>query len=306
MRRIRYIDIARAFAIILIVFGHAISHSDHVGNLYKFIYSFHVALFFFISGILTINIESNFGEYLKKKFIRIMIPYFIWATLFLIPFILFTDGNEIFNLNSNNGLNVMLLKIIYGNGNNDALNQNTPLWFLPTLFCMSIINYFIIKINEKINNRISNKNVDIIIYILLVVIGFMSTKIKFYLPWGINNAIAFENIFYLGYIFSKYDIMKYLKQNRYIPFIFLLIGIISCYLNTTIVSIAEFRYGMYLLAVLSGTLISIFILWLAYCINESILIEKIGYDSMGILIFHKIIIVVFQTKLRNNYPVINK
>ena len=50
MKRITYLDIARAFAIIFIVIGHTLVHSQHCSLVFKFLYSFHVLLFFILSG----------------------------------------------------------------------------------------------------------------------------------------------------------------------------------------------------------------------------------------------------------------
>jgi acyltransferase len=58
MARIQLVDIARGIAILLVLFGHAIEvffQSPHLGpvimTVWKFIYSFHVPLFYFLSGV---------------------------------------------------------------------------------------------------------------------------------------------------------------------------------------------------------------------------------------------------------------
>ena len=87
-KRLSYIDITRAFAIIFIVIGHAIPYSAHCHWILKFVYSFHVFLFFFLSGY-TFSVNKKFTEFLKNKFLRIMVPYYFWAAAFLVPYILF-------------------------------------------------------------------------------------------------------------------------------------------------------------------------------------------------------------------------
>lgn len=89
--RVKYIDITRAIAMLLIVLGHALVYSEHCTGIYKFIYSFHVVLFFVISGF-TFSAKKRFLEFVKGKFLRIMVPYFVWAFLFLIPYALFASG----------------------------------------------------------------------------------------------------------------------------------------------------------------------------------------------------------------------
>lgn len=49
--RIEYIDILRGFAIFLVTLGHVLEKSGyHESSLFAFIYSFHMPLFFCISG----------------------------------------------------------------------------------------------------------------------------------------------------------------------------------------------------------------------------------------------------------------
>ena len=105
--RLSFIDIARAFAIIFIVLGHSVAYSNHCTNVFKFVYSFHVYLFFFLSGY-TFSTNKKIKEFIKTKFKRIMIPYYFWALAFLIPYALLgkfvgstLDKATTFNLKGN-------------------------------------------------------------------------------------------------------------------------------------------------------------------------------------------------------------
>lgn len=63
-KRIEYLDYAKGIGIILVVLGHILIK----GNIKIYIYSFHMPLFFIISGYLFnyINI-INFKEVINKK-----------------------------------------------------------------------------------------------------------------------------------------------------------------------------------------------------------------------------------------------
>ena len=65
-KRIEYLDIARGIGILLVVLGHndfaALSPFFH-----QVIYSFHIPLFFFLSGYF-INASISFFEYSRKRF----------------------------------------------------------------------------------------------------------------------------------------------------------------------------------------------------------------------------------------------
>ena len=295
MARLKYIDVARAFAIFFIVFGHALSHSMNIEPIYKFIYSFHVSAFFIISGYVFKIKSASFKDFLKKKLLRIMVPYLFWAIVFLIPYIfLILNISDVFNLNNENNIFVLLAKILYGNGNNDSLNQNTSLWFLPALFSMQVINYFVIKFA----NRVDKKECYILVYIVFLIIGFLANKfLHIYLPWGLNTALECGNLFYLGFLLNKFKIIEKIKEKFIFFILFAVVGVIACYTNNTIVAMVEYRYGVYILAMMSGIFISLAMIYISLWLENKKILLKVGMNTMGILIFHKIIILIFQTKM---------
>lgn len=56
-KRIEYIDIARGMAMLLVILGHCFTSVDATLN--KFILSFHMPLFFFLSGFTCNRLESK-------------------------------------------------------------------------------------------------------------------------------------------------------------------------------------------------------------------------------------------------------
>ena len=77
-----YITIAKAIGIILMVVGH----SGCPDALFRFIYLFHMPLFFFCSGIFMENMTNNDAVtiYLKRRIIGLYIPFVKWSLLFLL------------------------------------------------------------------------------------------------------------------------------------------------------------------------------------------------------------------------------
>ena len=69
--RILWLDAAKFIGIFAIVLGHTLRD----GSIQHYLYSFHVALFFFLSGI-TFKTTSykGFCDFVKKRFRTIMIP----------------------------------------------------------------------------------------------------------------------------------------------------------------------------------------------------------------------------------------
>lgn len=85
MRRIVWIDIAKAICIILVVIGHYIpeTHPLWYGEMRKVIYTFHMPLFMFASGYIYIATkkEISYSEFIWRKVKRLMVPYLTVSVL---------------------------------------------------------------------------------------------------------------------------------------------------------------------------------------------------------------------------------
>lgn len=85
------LDIAKGIGISLVVFGHVINGltaarivgtQDFIQNIYYIIYTFHMPLFFFLSG-LTVerSLAKGTTNFLKGKAATIIVPYVVWSVL---------------------------------------------------------------------------------------------------------------------------------------------------------------------------------------------------------------------------------
>ena len=123
--RIKWIDVSRALALILVVLGHTL----RTGIVRNMIYAFHVPYFFFISGLVAdkeLSVKS-----ICKEAKRILIPYYSFG---LISIAVYGALGSIAASNFNMGTDSTwenIGKLIYGYSN---LKFNAPLWFLPALF----------------------------------------------------------------------------------------------------------------------------------------------------------------------------
>jgi len=134
--RLAYIDIARGLGILLVVLGHTLAEANyHVQNpavffLGRLIYSFHMPLFFFLSGLF-FKPELGFLDLLKRRFDSILKPYLF--TLFLVYFVSVFYDKAL-------GLTTAvtrMIKALYGNSYYLELYWS-QLWFLPALFAVSL------------------------------------------------------------------------------------------------------------------------------------------------------------------------
>ncbi|MDR1258863.1 MAG: acyltransferase family protein [Tannerellaceae bacterium] len=134
MKRITYIEIARAVCIILVVVGHYIPEDSPAWyvTLHDAIYSFHMPLFMFVSGYvyrLSFRETIRYKEFVRKKFNRLMIPYFL-VSLFVISIKLLTERD----LHVENPVSLSsFYEIFY------LPSAGAFLWFVYTLFFIFLI-----------------------------------------------------------------------------------------------------------------------------------------------------------------------
>ena len=118
----------RAFAILLVIAGHANAFNDPVKN---WIYSFHMPLFFIISG-LTLSEKKLSLKLVEKKVRGLLVPYIVWGLVYSS----LTSGN--------------LVKLCYGSYPSiSSAGSLTSLWFLPTMFIAYFISQILIKIRKS-------------------------------------------------------------------------------------------------------------------------------------------------------------
>ncbi len=139
-KRLEYFDLAKGIGILLVILGHITYISP---PLRIWIFSFHMPLFFIISGMLIHYKREdslNYRDIFKKKAKGLLIPYFYFSILTI-----FAD---------------ICLLLLFQVGSWEVIWQNcfytcsfygiSTLWFLPALFFGENLFLFIIKTFSKL------------------------------------------------------------------------------------------------------------------------------------------------------------
>ena len=75
-KRIDWIDAAKGFAILLVMMGH----SDPPEVVMTWLYTFHVPLFFFLSGyVFKIKNGENFLSFVRRKIFTLVVPMILFS-----------------------------------------------------------------------------------------------------------------------------------------------------------------------------------------------------------------------------------
>jgi len=78
-----YLDNLKGFLILLVVLGHCIQATDvdYDNNLvFRYIYSFHMPLFMFVSGFVSYRSQMKW-QTVRRRFVQLIVPFLAWALL---------------------------------------------------------------------------------------------------------------------------------------------------------------------------------------------------------------------------------
>ena len=216
--RITWIDELKGLAIILVMFGHAIFPDILKVELY----SFHIPLFFFLSGyVFSIKKYNNFREFLKSKIRSLIIPLlsfsiFIFVFDFVVRYLILETisiQNLLFEIP---GFFIQIRGTFLGGS----------LWFLTCLFVSEIMFYFIIKITKNDKTKI------FLIIVISAVVGAIYFKyINKLLPWAIDAALTAIFFLGIGYLSKEFKEKVDKIVDVRIAILLVIINVSSAYFN---------------------------------------------------------------------------
>ena len=217
--RYNELDLMKGIGILLVYLGHNFNLVDFEKNgiflyIYRTIYSFHMPLFFLISGFLmNIGKEIQLKKYYVHKTKRILIPYFFINLIDFFPRTLFPNL-----VNSKFDMWEVFFK------------GTTITWFIYTLFMIFIIFPFLEK-------YILKKDRYYLFGIILILVNYFKVFSKIEI-FSINVVVGYLLYFYIGYIIRSIYKNKIINGIWNKNIIFLMFGVIflvfsykSFYLN---------------------------------------------------------------------------
>ena len=183
-KRIEYIDVAKFLALLLVVFCHSFKECSFVA----FAYSFHLPVFFFLSGM-TLKVDGlPFGDFLVKKLRGYIVPMFGLGIITLLFSLLV---REILNWPIGD-------KFIY-EGIARIINQTRTyaLWFLSALFLANLMLY---GLNRLFKGRLVLMGIGTL---AILGIGILfNQKYNVNLVWNFDAALFGITFTYFGFLFT--------------------------------------------------------------------------------------------------------
>ena len=224
-KRIGVIDIARFYAMALVFYGHFIERIMMLKNpaaavQYKFIYSFHMMLFFVLAGYVIREhyIEFGFGKYLKHRFISRLLPFLFFTAIFMVLPVFFSGDFFQLKLPSVQGYIGGLIATAFG-----MPMFCIPSWFILMIFSVELVHYGAFRFLKSSNLKI------LIGAVVFYVVGYwLNLKLDIVNPmkgrvigWNylfIHEAITMYAFYLMGiYLSRKKFLMDKVSPKSVIP-----------------------------------------------------------------------------------------
>ncbi|HEX7713937.1 MAG TPA: acyltransferase family protein [Bacillota bacterium] len=275
--RFDFIDLLKGLGIFLVVWGHTMTPRS------VFIYSFHMPLFFFISGYLHRN--KPIQEFFIGKIKRLLIPYAlvtVLSWLFYLVVIIIQGNSE--------QLTIHLPKIaslFTGSARNGG---NDPIWFLTCLFVVSAL-FWLYQNFLKDDKRIA------VVIAAGSLIGYLLGAARILLPFKIDAAFSGLVFYFGGYLLRKRsDLTTLDKLGKPIVIITVALCLVAQFIlarfNVALtgipkVSMISNNLGNYFLFYITAVLGIAALLVFGYRVRTIPVYNSLGKHSLSILATHK-------------------
>ena len=281
--RVSYIDIAKAIGIFIVILGHVAS----VGTPLKtFLYTFHMPLFFMLTGMTYKWPADGTWSSTKKRIARntgiLLVPYILFALIYSklsfcnLAFIGYSSWHTL-----------------------RMAGSLSSLWFLMALFMSHVYLLALFKVLPK--KYVGNPILLIITALLFLAIGYLLPYGgKYGYPWMTNVAFVGAAFIFMGMLFRKLGdgyskISTAWRWGILIVTVFLFIVMIPTNHPTPgYVLMADALYGNISLFTLTAILGSASVLLFSHVsdvlFSRISLLLWIGRNTLGIFLVHKFIV----------------
>ncbi len=207
--RIGWIDIAKGICIIAVILGH------HGVEALSFVYSFHLTVFFILSGY-TLKAKPLTNEYIRNKFSRLMTPYFVTSFFVTVMEIInnFLLNHDYSTDSATRIIYTNVVRTFFASGSGDKfgdVNMYQPIgaiWFLPAMFFSLIFVQIII-------NKIKSEKLQMLVSIALAGMASASAGV-IKLPFSLQAGVYAIPFILFGMLIKKYAILEKLKWYHYV------------------------------------------------------------------------------------------
>lgn len=210
-KRDETIDIMKGILIFLVVMAHAqINETAH-----RFIYLFHMSVFFMISGFLWRNSQrKEFREILFRKTKSLYVPYVLCNLMYLVVFIVMPGLFDTYPLKevTVSGVFQLVVKILLLRGRCSLTGLT---WFIAVLFLSTVAYYAIWKAVELLSNNDKVQFVWVTVVVtVLFLFGYFMVSVLGSNPYQIGTSFSALYSIHIGNTIRHYNIANSINEHK--------------------------------------------------------------------------------------------
>lgn len=285
-KRFDFIDYAKTIGIFLICIGHFLPE----GSLLKIIfYSFHVPIFFIISGFLFKREEFHFELYFEKQVNRILKPYIIYFIISALLYI-FIEPKKLLQLPE------MFLML------NGRTLWNDPLWFLPVIFFSNCLLGLLYQLLQKWGKKAFNS----ILFFVCCGMFFFTFLFDYFniksTPFAVNLLVHMFGYACIGVsirtIYDKFSRFKN-ETKKIFSILCTIVFFFGCFMSASVnkannISVYTADFNFLLFYIPFAILLSVSFLFLFLRMKPNSFIKLLSKNTIFIMCSHYFILLIYK------------
>ena len=305
--RMHYVDIAKAIGIYFVILGHLVIFNYKE---FRFIFAFHMPLFFMLSGIILWkkrDQNDSLKQFLKRIIKHYLFPYFLALLLSFLQCYLLPIGSR--------NLEIMFSADNIKNWYEGyfIFSYFSSSWFLLCMFWAQLFFFLLRKIKRK-----TNSVVYVLIWITWGAVAIFAKDIFSPIPYFNRMPLLIDTSFMatvfigIGFLFQKgvdyffsdrndiqfiKNIREHLESSFFLRMIVgglvavlcgILVYFVSCK-GQTYVNMLDLEYAKPFRYLLGGFIGSVMVICLAVALENVAVLRFIGQNTLVILLVHEVI-----------------
>ncbi len=282
-----FIDLLKGFGIFLVVWGHTMVPRSVL------IYSFHMPLFFVISGFL--HKDKPLKEFLLGRIFRLYLPYALFTVvswLFYLAMLGLQGRGDLIGDHL-----PKIISLFTGTGRNGG---NDPIWYLTCLMVVSVL-FWLLDHGVKKPGRL------FLAALLISGLGYYLSLRRIFLPFKVDVALTALLFYWFGCYARRQNLLQWIKRLNRVTAIGFLSVCMALYfylawLNVDLtgipkVSMISNNLGNYFLFYLAALFAIVFLFIVGYRIGSIHCLNYLGHNSLIVLAAHKPLLSLFNLSL---------
>lgn len=271
-KRLEWVDAAKGIGIVLVVMAHV----PIPDSLKQFIYSFHMPLFFLLSGLMFRSSSISAVSFIQKKAKSLLLPYLYFS---VITYVFWFSVTRFFAFKGQTDIDpfVPFTGIFISNADDARLTHNPAIWFLTTLFLVDMLFFLMHRLTKGRRAGL------ILLTIFCGAAGYATTFLDQSFPWNANVALTAVVFYSIGFLAKGW----FVELKTY-PTLLLCTGLLAltafAQSNHSRVDMRVNDFGDILIFYVCGLLGSAAIMYLSFKFKSSPILTYLGRHSIVILV----------------------